>query len=176
MLDLLLRRRSIRKYEAKPVEQDHIVKLTHAALSAPSGKNLKPWEFIVVTEPETIKKLSNAKETGASFVKDAPLVIVILADPAKSDVWIEDVSVAAILIQLQAEALGLVSCWVQVRNRVCDSVRTSEAYIRELLEIPTELQVASMISIGYPAERKSAYSESDLKTGKIYVNRYGIGL
>ncbi len=176
MLDLLLRRRSIRKYAAKTVDQDHIVRLTQAALAAPSGKNLKPWEFIVVTEPDTIRKLSNAKETGASFVKDAPLVIVILADPAKSDVWIEDTSVAAILIQLQAEALGLGSCWVQVRNRVCDSVRSSGDYIRELLEIPADLHVASMISIGYPAETKPAYSESDLQTGKIYVNRYGIGL
>jgi nitroreductase len=176
MLELLMRRRSIRKYAEKPVEQDHIVKLTYAALSAPSGKNLKPWEFIVVTEQETIKKLSNAKETGAAFVKDAPLVIVILADPAKSDIWIEDASVAAILIQLQAEALGLGSCWVQVRNRVCDSVRSSEEYIRELLGIPAELHVASMISIGYPAESKPAYSESDLETGKIYVNFYGIGL
>jgi nitroreductase len=176
MLEMLLKRRSIRKYENRPVELDKIEKIMKAALLAPSGKNIKPWEFIVVTEPEMMEKLSNARESGAAFLKDAPLCIVILADPSKSDIWIEDASISAVLIQLQVESLGLGSCWVQVRNRTCGPVRTSEDYIRELLDIPEHYHVASMISIGYPAEEKPAYQDNDLKNEKVYVNRYGIGL
>jgi nitroreductase len=175
MLELLMKRRSIRKFESRPVEQDKIQQILNAALLAPSSKRSQPWEFVVVDDPAVLAKLSISREMGADFVKDAPLAIVIIADPAKSNVWVEDSSIAATLIQLQAETLGLGSCWVQVRNRNCNEVRTTESYIRELLEIPEDRHVASIIAMGYPAETKRAYTEKDLPEGKVFINQYGIG-
>jgi len=175
MLDLLMKRRSIRKYEKRAVEPEKVEQMMKAALLAPSSKNSQPWEFVVVTEPELLRQLSQSREMGAAFVKDAPLAIVILADPTKSNVWVEDAAIAATLIQLEAESLGLGSCWIQVRNRSCDAVRTTEAVIREMLNIPEDLQVASFISVGYPAETKKPRTEEDLPEHRVFVNRYGVG-
>jgi nitroreductase len=174
MLELLRKRRSIRKFENRPVEQDKIEQILNAALLSPSSKNSQPWEFIVVDNPALLAKLSISREMGADFVKDAPVAFVIIADPAKSNVWVEDSSIAATLIQLQAETLGLGSCWVQVRNRNCDEVRTTESFIRELLKIPDNRHVASIIAMGYPSETKKAHSEKDLPEGKVFVNQYGV--
>lgn len=175
MRELLMKRRSIRKYEDRPVEPEKIEQIMNAALLAPSSKKSQPWEFIVVNDPALLEKLSVSREAGAAFVKDAPLAIVILADPSKSNVWVEDTSIAATLIQLQAESMGIGSCWIQVRNRSCDAVRTTEEFIRDLLVIPETRHVASIIAMGYPAETKNPYSDADLPPGKIFVNRYGLG-
>ncbi|MDW7672865.1 MAG: nitroreductase family protein [Bacillota bacterium] len=173
MLELLMKRRSIRKFEKRPVEQEKVQQIVNSALLAPSSKGSQPWEFVVVDDPALLTALSISREVGAGFVKDAPLAFVIIADPAKSNVWVEDTSIAATLIQLQAETLGLGSCWVQVRNRNCDEVRTTESFIRELLKIPQDRHVASIIAMGYPAETKKAYSEKDLPEDKVFVNLYG---
>ena len=69
------------------------------------------------------------RASGADFLKDAPLAIVVLADPLASDVWIEDASIASILIQLQAEDLGLGSCWIQVRERYTATGMPADEYI-----------------------------------------------
>ena len=71
----------------------------------------------MIDDKEMLKELSHCKEQASSFIADAALAIVVMADPLASDVWIEDAAIASIMIQLQAEDLGLGSCWVQVRER-----------------------------------------------------------
>ena len=110
--DLIKKRRSTRKFTEEELTQEQVVSLLKAGLMAPSSKRSNCWQFIVVDDKETLEKLSHCKESGATFVSDAALAIVVTADPMVSDVWIEDASVASILIQLQAEDLGLGSCWV----------------------------------------------------------------
>ena len=102
---------------------------------APSSKRSNCWQFIVVDDKDTLEKLSFCKESGAAFVKDAALAIVVTADPLASDVWIEDASIASIMIQLQAEDLGLGSCWVQVRERFTANGTPANEYIHELLDL-----------------------------------------
>lgn len=175
MLDLLMKRRSIRKYTEKPVDDEMIQRIIEAALLAPSSKKTQPWEFIVVKEKQLLGQLSQSRDVGATFMKEAPLAIVVLADPEKSSVWVEDTSIAATLIQLEAESLGLGSCWVQVRNRYADETKTTEEYIRHLLDIPDNRKVACMIAIGHPAETKKPASLKDLPISKVFVDKYGIG-
>ena len=91
-LSLAKKRRSIRRYLEKPVEAEKIEMLIEAALRAPSSRGFNPWEFVVVTDGVLLEKLSKSKPHGASFLKDAPLGIVVCADPEKCDVWIEDAS------------------------------------------------------------------------------------
>ena len=106
VMSLIRKRRSIRRFLQKPVEVAKIDVLLEAALRAPSSRGINPWEFIVVTDQDLLERLSEAKHHGSNFLKDAPLGIVVCADPAKSDVWIEDNSIAAIYIQLAAEFVG----------------------------------------------------------------------
>ncbi|MFO7972197.1 MAG: nitroreductase family protein [Desulfobacterales bacterium] len=172
-LSLIQRRRSIRKYSEQPVETEKIDALIEAALRAPSSRGFNPWEFVVVTEKDLLGKLSKSKPHGASFLKNAPLAIVVCADPEKCDVWIEDASIASIFIHLAAESMGLGSCWVQIRKRMYDQTTSSEAYIRRLLHIPKNMNVESIIAIGYPAEKKSPHRKEDLQYKKVHYELYG---
>jgi nitroreductase len=172
-LSLAQKRRSIRRYIDKPVESEKIDRLIEAVLRAPSSRGFNPWEFVVVTDRVLLEKLSRAKPHGASFLKDASLGIVVCADPEKCDVWIEDASIASIYIHLAAESMELGSCWIQIRKRMHDQTTTAEQHIRELLNIPENLNVESMIAIGYPAEKKSSHPKEDLQYEKVHYNVYG---
>ena len=172
-LSLVQKRRSIRRYLDKPVEPEKVDRLIEAALRAPSSRGFNPWNFIVVTDSVLLEKLSKAKPHGASFLKDASLGIAVCADPEKCDVWIEDASIASIYIHLAAESMELGSCWIQIRKRMHDQTKTAEQFIRELLNIPENFNVESMIAIGYPAEIKSPHSKEDLQYKKVHYNLYG---
>ncbi|MBW2367707.1 MAG: nitroreductase family protein, partial [Deltaproteobacteria bacterium] len=110
-LSLIQNRRSIRRFEEKPVENEKVEQLLEAGLRSPSGKGSNPWEFIVVDDPSLLEKLSRSKPHGAAFLKGAPLAIVVCGDPEKSDVWVENTSIASIMIHLMATDMGLGSCW-----------------------------------------------------------------
>lgn len=172
-LSLIQKRRSIRQYLGKPVEKEKIELLIEAALRSPSSRGFNPWEFIVVTDRDLLEKLSKAKTHGASFLKNAPLGIVVCADPEKCDVWIEDASIASIFFHLAAESLGLGSCWIQIRMRMHDQTKTSQEYVQKLLNIPENLNVESMIAIGYPAESKPPHRKENLQYEKVHYNAYG---
>jgi nitroreductase len=172
-LSLIQRRRSIRKYSDKPVGTEKIDALVEAALRAPSSRGFNPWEFVVVTEKGLLEKLSTAKPHGASFLKNAALGIVVCADSEKCDVWVEDASIASIFIHLAAESIGLGSCWIQIRKRMHDQTISAQAYIRSLLNIPKNLNVESIVAIGYPAEKKPPHRKEDLQYKKVHYDLYG---
>ena len=172
-LSLVQKRRSIRQYLEKPVEKEKIELLIEAALRSPSSRGFNPWEFIVLTDRDLLAKLSKAKPHGASFLKNAPLGIVVCADPEKCDVWVEDASIASIFLHLAAESLELGSCWIQIRMRMHDQTKTAQKYVQELLNIPGNLNVESIIAIGYPAESKPPHRKENLQYEKVYYNEYG---
>ena len=172
-LSLVQKRRSIRRYQEKPVEAEKIDRLMEIALRSPSSRGFNPWEFIVVTDPNLLEKLSKAKPHGASFLKNAPLGMVVCVDPEKCDVWVEDAAIASVFIHLAAESIGLGSCWIQIRKRMYNQTKTSQEYIGELLNIPKRLNVESIIAIGYPAEKKTPHRKEELQYEKVYFNLYG---
>lgn len=163
----------MRKFTAQELTQEEVVTLLKAALMSPTSKRSNCWQFIVVDDKDILEKLSYCKEASASFIKDAALAIVVTADPMVSDVWIEDASIASIMIQLQAEDLGLGSCWVQVRNRVTANGTPSDEYVREVLDIPLQLQVLSIIAIGHKGMERKPFNEEHLQWEKIHLNKYG---
>lgn len=173
LLDLLRDRRSIRRYEERPVEQDKIDMLIEAALRSPSSRGLNPWEFVVVTEKSTLAGLAQAKPHGASFLKNAPLAIVICADPARCDVWVEDCSIAALLLHLAASDLGLGSCWVQIRLREHGSGRMAQDHVADLLGLREGMVVEAIIAIGYPAEKLPGHDRGALPYSKVSYERFG---
>ena len=168
MLDLLYSRRSIRKYTSQLIEPDKIEKLIEAALLSPSSRNREAWEFVVVTDKEALSQLSVSKPGSASMISKAPLAIVVCGNPLDSDVWVEDCSIAAIIIQLAAHDMGLGSCWVQLRGRMYDEKVTSSNYVKQTLNLPGHLEIECIISIGYPDEIKYKRDKSLLSYNKVF--------
>jgi len=172
MIEILRSRRSIRKYLDKPVESEKIALLKEAVLRSPSSKNINPWEFIFIDDPEMIGKLKHCKPHGAVPLQTAPLAVVICTDVNKNDVWIEDCSIASIILQLMAQSLQLGSCWIQIRNRKYDLTITSEGYLQELLAIPSHYNILDIITIGYPQKERAGKPDSELQYDKIHTNRF----
>lgn len=171
-IDLIQQRRSCRLYEEKQVTQEQVETLKKALLWAPTSKNNRPWEFVFVTNPDTLKQLSMTKPHGANFMASAPLAVVILADSTKSDVWIEDTAVAATLLQMTAEDLGLGSCWIQIRSRQHESGQLASDVVKTILNAPAHLEVASIISIGYKGKERKPNGDEMLLSERIHQERF----
>ena len=171
-MDILRQRRSIRAFEKKPLAKEQIALLKEALLRSPTSRGRNPWQFIIVTEKKLLESLSHAKAHGSGFIANASIAFVVCGDETVSDVWIEDCSIAAITVQYAAAALGLGSCWAQIRLREHDSDSSAENYIHNLLNIPQNIRVASVIGVGYPAEEKSGHPADSLPFEKFHQNRF----
>ena len=171
--NLIKNRRSMRKFTGEELTQDQVVTLLKAALMSPSSKRSNPWQFIVVDDKETLQQLSICKEMGASFLKDAALAIVVMADPLASDVWIEDAAIASLMIQLQAEDMGLGSCWIQVRERFTATGIPSGDFVHNVLDIPLQLQVLSIVAVGHKGMERKPFNEEHLQWEKVHLGKYG---
>lgn len=170
-IDLLKRRRSIRRFTDEPLTRNQIETLVSAALLSPSSRSINPWEFVVVTDAAVREKLAEAKH-GAGFLSEAAVAIVIVADTRKSDVWVEDCSIAGSNMLLAATDLGLGACWAQIRKRTRPDGESAEAYIRMLLEIPEHMGVEAVIGVGRPAEEREPLSEESLQRSKVHYESY----
>ena len=140
-------RRSVRKYKKDSVPEELILKILDAGRWAPSASNVQPWSFIVLKDVEVKRRVAEVTTYGR-FLADAPLGIVVVIDPAVSyrSGGVEDGAIATQNMLLAAHALGLGTCWIGSYNS------TYEESVKEILEIPKNRRVLSIISIGYPAE------------------------
>lgn len=172
MLELLKTRRSIRKYKDKEIEAELLELILKAGLMAPSSRSRRPWEFITVTDKQKLKLLSGCREGSSYFIADAAAAVVIAADPAKCDVWVEDCSIAAIIMQLTAHSLGLGSCWMQVRERFTATQEKVEDFVKRVLDIPENYYVECILAFGYPDEEKRAYEDKDLSYDKLHREKF----
>ncbi|MBN2898833.1 MAG: nitroreductase family protein [Clostridia bacterium] len=172
MYQLLSARRSVRKYTDRLVSEDQVDQLIRSILRSPSGNNINPWEVIYLDDLALVESLADAKANGAKFLKGAKQCLVVLADETKTDVWIEDASIAMTIGHLVAADLGLGSCWIQIRERKTASGESSEAFVRRLLSIPEHMRVLALLAFGYPDEEKSGHPEEKLQKEKIYKNGY----
>lgn len=146
--ELAAARHSCRRFSTQPISKDTLQQLLHAASLAPASKGINSSSLIPVTDKEQITRLSSSKERGCSFIKNAPLVIAVTADPALSDVWTENASIAATYLLLEAQALGLGACWVQIRERKDAEGTDSECVVREILNLSFDRRVLCLIAVG----------------------------
>lgn len=174
LLELLQKRRSIRKFQAKTIEQEKIDYLLESVLRSPSSRSLNPWEFVVVDDREKLQELSSVKPHGAGFLKNAPLAIVVCADPERCDVWIEDCSIAALLLHLAAADIGLGSCWVQIRLRQHESGVSASKRTAEVLGLDDRMEVEAVMALGYADEEKQGHARDQLLWERVHYNRYGV--
>ncbi len=146
ILDLLKSRRSIRVYQDNPIPQDLLLQILEAGRWAPTGANLQPWHFIVVTDQETRRKVGEVARfffIKSSHVEKAPVVLVLGFDTRKGKYGRYDVTLAGGNMMTMATHLGLGTCWIGAFD---------ESKVKEILEIPKNIEVIGLITLGYPGE------------------------
>ena len=171
MIDMMLSRRSIRKFTDEKVSDQDVEKLIKAGLSAPSSMAKYPVELVVTEGKELISALKKCKNRATAALETAPLAITVIADSHLSDVWVEDASIVASYITLEAEKLGLGLNWIQIRLRQGQR-EDSETEVRRALGIPEKYGVLAILAIGHKAEFPQGYTESDLKMEKVHKEKF----
>ena len=172
-LELLKQRRTSRVFTDELIYKEAVCNLMKAALMSPSGPRINPWEFILVEDKAVLKALSKSKEHGAGLLEGAAMAVVVLGDTTKTDVWIEDCSIATIILQLAAEDLGLGSCWVQIRRRKDADGNVAEDNVRSLLNIPAHYAVLSIVALGHKARETQPFDEEKMQWDKIHLGSFG---
>lgn len=171
-LELATNRRSVRQYTDESLLPQEVETIMKAALMAPTSKNSRPWHFVLVEDKEMLEKLSHCKSSGCSFLSGAALAIVVLTDPLLSEAYIEDSAIAAAYMQLQAEDLGLGSCWVQISGRETEAGYDSEQYVRDMLDIPLQLHVGCIVAFGHKAKTGRPHDESKLLWERLHIGQF----
>lgn len=167
--ELIKNRRSYRQFADEDITPEHVQLILRAALMSPTSKGRRAWQFAVVDNKVNIEKISDAKETGSQFLKKAPLCIVVMGNPNENDCWIEDGSIAAYSMLLQAEDLGLGGCWVQMRGRGLNDGTTAQAVIHGILDIPDNLEVLCVVGIGHKVSQREPQDEDGLKWERVTI-------
>jgi nitroreductase len=165
--DLILKRRSTRKFTDEPVTKEEIDQILHAALLAPTSMNRKPCNFMVVERKETLEMLSQAKDHGADLIKGADKAIVVIADTLVADTWIEDSSIAMTYMHLMATELDLGSCWVQIHLRSRDG-KDSEELVRDILKIDDHYRIVGIMALGHSEDIPKPHTLDDIDKNKIH--------
>ncbi len=172
LLQIFQNRRSVRQYTDAPIPEETLTKILQAGLLSASGKAIRPWEFIVVRNRETLNALAGCRTTPVKMLQEAACAIVVLGDESKSDVWVEDCSVAMANMHLMADALGVGSCWVQGRLREASDGQTTEAFARDLLGFPQEMRLQAILTLGMPAKHPAPHALEELPMEKIHQERF----
>ena len=174
LFELTRRRRSVRRYGEKRIDDEIINEIMKVALTAPTSFGHKPVEYVVVRDKYMIRKIGACKQMGGSQINGADAVIVVMvktADKRQAEFWIEDGAIASAYILLAAEQYGLGACWVHIRNRMGQR-GTSDQEIRSLLGVPEGYSVLNLVAIGEKAETKKAYTDADLHTENVHYEKY----
>ena len=159
--EVLLKRRSVRKFTEEPVSEEMIEELLHAAMSGPSACNKRPWDFYVITNEDVLTKLRSASKF-TNF--KAKLVIVVCGNLSRAlplqlaSYWIQDCSAATENILLRATDLGLGAVWCGIHPQ-----KRAEKKVAEILGLSDKQIPLNLIFIGHPAEEPEARDQYEEK-------------
>lgn len=167
LIDVMLKRRSTRKFNDEPVTKEELDKILQAALLAPTSMNRKPCNFMVVERKETLTDLANSKDHGADLINGADKAIVVVADTMVADTWIEDSSIALTYMHLMATELGLGSCWVQIHLRSKNG-KDSEELVRDILKIDDPYRIVGIMALGHSDDIPPAHEPADVDKNKVH--------
>ena len=174
LYELTRKRRSVRHYGDKHIDDEIISEIMKVALTAPTSFGHKPVEYVVVRDKDMIRKIGACKQMGGSQINGADVVIVVMvktANKRQAEFWIEDGAIASSYILLAVEQYGLGACWVHIRNRM-GKRGTSDQEIRALLGVPDGYSVLNLVAIGEKGETKKAYTDADLHTENVHYEKY----
>ena len=172
MLDAILARRSVRQYTAQPIPEEKLNAILYAGLAAASSKNRRPWEFVVVRDRAMLDKLCDCRPGAGNLLGKCAAAIVVCADAEAVDVWVEDCGSAITQMHLMADAIGVGSCWLQVRLRKAADGRNTADVVRELLGIPGKYGVMAILTLGMPASHPAPHTVDELLLSKIHHEHF----
>lgn len=159
--DVILARKSIRKYSPEPIPEKILKKILEAGRIAPSAKNIQPWRFIVVKDPHIKKQVAEACNNQL-FMAEADVILVGCGLEKIAygrmggylNSYPIDLAIALDHIILAATSEGLGTCWIGAFN---------EAKVKEILKIPGDVRVVALTPVGYPAEKARERPRKELK-------------
>ena len=173
MLNTILHRRSVRQYTEENIPEEKLNDILYAGLAAASSKNRRPWEFVVIRNKEMLNKLGDCRPSAGNLLGKCNAAIVVAADSELVDVWVEDCASAITQMHLMADALGIGSCWLQVRLRTTpDGSRATQDVVKELLGIPDKYSVMAILTLGMPASHPGARTVDELLLEKIHHEHF----
>ena len=167
LIDIMLKRRSTRKFNTEKITKEELDKILQAALLAPTSMNRKPCNFLVVERPETLKELSKCKNHGADLIAGADKAIVVVADTLIADTWCEDSSIALTYMHLMAAELDIGSCWVQVHLRDKEGI-DAEKVVRDIVKIDDHYRIVGILALGHSDDIPAPHTLEDIDKGKIH--------
>ena len=171
MLDLIRKRRTIRRFTEDNVSEEQVDTLLEMAMCAPNRLNGQPWHFVVIRDKELQKQIAEIYQV-RPYVEQAPVVIAVGANPAESATWMMDISAAAENLLLAATAMGLGGAWFGAPDTTFWD--QTEALVREALSIPPHIRIPTMLAIGHPAEERPPHGKHDrfVRT-KVHYGKWG---
>lgn len=172
VLNIFRTRRSHRKYNDKPIDENILKQILEVGITSPTGDNFKTIELVLIKEKEMLKELANMRKVGTKMLSGAGAAIIVLADTSKTDLWIEDAAISASYMHLMADALGIGSCWIQVRARDTADGGQFEGALRDKLNIPVHMSPLCILSLGNIDSHLPAHSVEDIKWNKVHVENY----
>lgn len=169
---LLVDRRSIRKYKDQPLDPEVVKTILEAGLLSPTGKNSRPWHFVAVEDKDTLQRLSECKPGTALAVGRSTLSVVVCVDVTATETWVEDGSIAAAYMMLQAKDLGVGSCWIEVNGRLTADGTPSEEAVQEILGLPEQIQPLCIIAMGIPDEERKPQNTDKLLWERVHIDKF----
>lgn len=152
MLDVIYGRRSIRKYQNKPVEDEKLNEILRAGMYAPSGMNKQPWHFIVCKDRQTLDGVQKIHPY-SSMLSSAPCCIIVCGDTKTQYTqgsYIQDCAACSENMLLAAYSLGLGTCWLGVYPN-----KDMQGDFRKFFEMPDYIEPFCVVALGYPDEQKA---------------------
>jgi nitroreductase len=159
----ILNRRAVREYKADDISEEKIIEIIKAGQFAPTAHGSKAVEFVVVRNQETKNSIFDI--VGQDFIKEAPVLIIPIADMAKSILPTQDISVASENMFLQAQSLGLGTVWKNLEH-------DWQQPLKNLLNIPNDYAAINIIPVGYPEGKMEPHSDVEFFENKIHKDNY----
>lgn len=168
-ISCVLNRRSVRKYTGEPVSKEQEELLLSAGFSAPSARNSRPWEFIVVRDRALLDALSEVR-TYWKMLKTADLAIIVCGNlndykGSSSEFFVQDCAAATQNILVAAEGIGLGAVWLG-----CYPTKEGPEGVARILSIPEGVVPLSVVSVGHPAEHAEPHPE--IVRGRVHYDQY----
>ncbi len=172
LYEIFENRRSIRKFDDTPIDEESLKKILKIGLTSPTGNNLKTVDFILIQDKKTIIELSEIRKIGTKLLKTAGAAILVIADASKSNLWIEDASIAMAYMHLASDAMGLGSCWVQMRTRDDVNGDDLESVLQERFDIPKHMKPLAILALGNITNNPKKLKQRQVDWQKVHMEKY----
>lgn len=170
-LDLIRRRRTIRRFTDQDVSEEQVETLLELAMCAPNRLNRQPWHFVIIRDKDLQAKMADVLRI-RPYLEQAPAVIAVAARPEITPTWLMDISAAIENLLLAATATGLGGAWIGAPDTVLWSL--CEECLHDNLNIPLDVRIPALVAVGYPAEELPPHGRHDrfVRT-KVHYGRWG---